>query len=113
MIECCICCHKNDEQILRLRVPWWSEEKLRKAYNFREELCGGEIDYHLTVTGEELRAIHEANLPPDEPEKSDLSFTPWYRKKDPFIEGQIEAIINSAAAYDKIEIELWYWSSGY
>ena len=113
MIECYICCHKNEKEIFRVKVPWWSDDKLRKEYNFLEVEFGGEIDDHLTVTGEELRAIHEANLPPEEPESGDLSFTPWYRKKDSFIEGQIEAIIQAAEAFDKIEIVLWYWSSGY
>ena len=113
MIECYICCHKNEKEIFRVKVPWWSDDKLRKEYNFHEELCGGEIDDHLTVTGEELRAIHEANLPPEKPDNENPHFTPLYRKKDPFIEGQIEAIIQSAEAFDKIEIVLWYWSSGY
>jgi len=113
MIECYICCHKDEKQILKVKVPWWNDDKLKKEYNFYPVEFGGEIDDHLTVTGEELKAIHEANLPPENPDNGTLSFTPWYKKKDPFIEGQIETIIQSAKAYDKIEIVLWYWSSGY
>ncbi|MBK6953813.1 MAG: hypothetical protein IPH24_17725 [Crocinitomicaceae bacterium] len=34
---------------------------------------GGEIDDHLTVTGAELKAIHEANPPPENPDNGTLS----------------------------------------
>lgn len=113
MTECYICCHKNEKEIFRVKVTWWSDCKLRSKYDFYEVESGGEIDDHLTVTGQELREIHESNLPPENPDNGNLPFTPWYRKKDPFIEGQIDAIIKSAEAYDKIEIVLFYWSSGY
>jgi hypothetical protein len=113
MIECYIKCYKDNKKILDVKVPWWNDDKLRKEYKFFEVECGGEIDDHLTVTGAELKEIHESNLPPENPDNGNLPFTPWYRKKNPFIEGQIDAIIKSADAYDKIEIVLFYWSSGY
>lgn len=113
MIECYICCHKDEHEILKVKVPWWNNKKLMNEYDFYQVEFGGEIDDHLTVSGEELKAIHEANLPPEKPDNGNLPFTPWYNKKDPFIEGQINAIIQSADAYDKIEIVLFYWSSGY
>jgi hypothetical protein len=108
MHECFIHCHKNEKIIFSIKIPWWFSVKLQNEYDFEDVILGGELDFHLTVTGAILKEIHESN-PPSE---SGIEVPMHYRianiKKVAFIEGQIDTIIRTADVYDKIEIVLWY-----
>lgn len=112
MYYCSKRCYKNDERILRVDVPWWHMETMLKKYPFEEVELGGELDYHLKVDGPKLKEIHEANLPRGYEAKED-EFVAAFQKVDKFKEGQIETIIQTASIYDRVEIVLWYWSSGF
>lgn len=81
MIECYIYCHKSEKQILKIKVSWWDDYKLKKEHNFYQVEFGGEIDDHLTDTRQELKAIHEAHLPEKNPRHGSAKFVPWFERK--------------------------------
>lgn len=112
MYYCTIRCYKYNKQIFHVDVPWWHMETMREKYPFEEVVLGGETDYHLQVDGAKLREIHEAHLPRGYQAKEG-EFVPAFQKVNKFKEGQIETIIQSASAYSKVIIDLWFWSSGY
>ncbi len=69
-------------------------------------MFAGEIDEHLEVTKEELKNIHLEQIKLNPHVVSPITYHHEAYK-------ELENLINSETEYDKIEIVLFVWYSGY
>jgi hypothetical protein len=98
--------HKGQENILNIDMSFnWNKNKLPKDLNFREVYFAGELDKHAEVTLPELQAIYKSQWNPEHIKNKKL--ITYKNLKD------LEYYMSQPELYDRIEIVLFQWSSGY
>jgi hypothetical protein len=99
-------CYQDNKKVVNIEVSYWIEKELRERYKFKPVMFAGEIDHYLEVTKEELKKIHLEQIALNPHVTDPITFDYKAYK-------ELENLINSETEYDKIEIVLFVWYSGY
>ncbi len=99
-------CYKDNKKVVNIEVSYWIEKVLREKYTFESVMFAGEIDGYLEVTKDELKKIHLEQIKLNPHVVDPITYDNRAYK-------ELENLINSETEYDKIEIVLFVWYSGY
>ena len=86
-----------------LEPYWWNVKELLTLYPFRHKLLNGYKDYHLPVTKQHLKEIHEKQLKYVDATRLKLM--------ESIVIDQLESVYSSDTIFKKIEINIYEWKT--
>lgn len=98
----------NDTPEVEMEPAWWNAEEMRREYAFEDSGDRFLREFHLEVSTDQLRAIHQSQL--TYAYQGIYVSPPWSRQNKDLIE-DIEIMLESPLTFHRIVISIFEWES--